>query len=126
MSRFHLESARWAKTQGGSRAPWVGYDVWFKDHSLGATVPRAASSPSLGKPEGDTVSVHGSIWDSRLDRSFLLGWFNIGLTQGEAPWKHVARNRLQLSIRESLFYHSPVGILLSTFVDFRKEYRGGA
>ena len=24
----------------------------------------------------------GRFWDSRLDRSFLLGWFNIGLTQG--------------------------------------------
>ena len=72
------------------------------------------------------VSAHGSILGTPGWALLSSGWFNIGLTQGEAPWKHVARYGLQVLIRESLFYHSPVGILLSTFVDFRKKYRGGA
>ena len=39
----------WAKTQGGSRAQWIGYDVWIKEHSLGITEARAASVVSWAR-----------------------------------------------------------------------------
>ena len=72
----------WAKTQGGSRAQWIGYDVWIKEHWFSVeltelTAPWAyysAHSSTCGK---NTEEAHSSqrtqVFTSSRSYSYSLG-----------------------------------------------------